>query len=154
MVETTTFDPGRAADFYPSNALLIVQQAGALCLRDRDGVQEVLLISGLRTGSWGIPKGHVEDGELTWETVEREAFEEAGVVGTVRRLPMGGYFYSKSIGAQTFQVCVHCVDVLEQAPDYPEKNLRRVEWVPLETAVRMVTRRGLRRLLQDIRDGG
>lgn len=152
MVETTAFDHVKTTNFYPSNALIIVPQAGALCLREKDGVQEVLLISSLRTGSWGIPKGHIETGEPAWGTVEREAYEEAGVVGTARRVPIGGYFYSKSTGEETYYVRVHCLDVREQALEYPEKHLRKVEWVPLETAIRLVTRRGLRRLLQDVRD--
>jgi len=153
MIEASALEPTGAVDFHPSYAMTIVAQAGALCLRDNGGVQEVLLISSLRTGSWGIPKGHIEAGETAWNTVEREAFEEAGVVGTARRLPLGGYFYSKSSGDETYYVRVHCLDIREQATEYPEKGFRSVEWVPLDAAIRLVTRRGLRRLLQDVRDG-
>lgn len=153
MVETTSLDHAKTANFRPSNALFLIQQAGALCRREKDGVQEVLRISSLRAGNWGIPKGHIETGETAWSTVEREAFEEAGIVGTARRLPIGGYFYSKSAGEETYYVCVHCLDVREQALEYPEKHLRQVAWVPLDIAEKHVTRRGLRRLLQDVRDG-
>jgi 8-oxo-dGTP pyrophosphatase MutT (NUDIX family) len=152
MVEIATLDPGKGIAFRPCNMLDIVEQAGALCLRDNGGVQEVLVISSLNTDRWGIPKGHVDPGEPFWMTAQREAFEEAGVVGTAGRWPIGGYFYRKSTGDQTFYVRVHRVEVREHAPDYPERNLRAVRWAPIEDAVSTVTRRGLRRLLQGISD--
>lgn len=46
---------------------------------------EVLLISSRRTGDLGIPKGHMESGETANEGAAREAFEEAGVRGTVTK---------------------------------------------------------------------
>jgi 8-oxo-dGTP pyrophosphatase MutT (NUDIX family) len=153
MLEANAFDPSTSTAIYVSGPLVIVEQAGALCLRDNGVVREVLLISSLNTGRWGIPKGHIEPGEPIWTTAEREAYEEAGVLGTARKASIGGYFYRKSTGDQTFCVRVHCVDVHDYSAEYPEQNLRTVRWVPLQVAASAVTRRGLRRLLQDIIDG-
>ena len=125
------------------------RQAGALCLRDSGGVREVLLISSLDLVRWGIPKGHIEPDEPIWITAEREAFEEAGIVGTAERSPIGGYFYRKSLEDQTYFVRVHRLDFKMNAVDYPEKNLRTVAWVPLEIAMSIVSRHGLRKLLRD-----
>jgi 8-oxo-dGTP pyrophosphatase MutT (NUDIX family) len=153
MIETAPSDPGRETAFCPSSPLPIVEQAGALCLRDNDGVREVLLIRSLNTGRLGIPKGHIEPDEPIWSTAEREAFEEAGIVGTAHKAPLGAYFYRKSVGDQIFFLRVYLVDVQECATDYPEKSLRSVNWMPLSTAAKAVSRRGLRKLLLKIADG-
>ncbi|MCL2144959.1 MAG: NUDIX domain-containing protein [Endomicrobia bacterium] len=38
-----------------------------------------LLIKSKRSGRWGFPKGHIEEGETGIETAKREIFEETGI---------------------------------------------------------------------------
>jgi 8-oxo-dGTP pyrophosphatase MutT (NUDIX family) len=55
--------------------------AGGIVYRRIGGAIEVALI---RTGKrWGLPKGHVEDGESLQQAACREVFEETGLEGEV-----------------------------------------------------------------------
>ncbi|WP_409995386.1 NUDIX domain-containing protein [Rhizobium leguminosarum] len=43
-----------------------VAQAGAFCYRkSENGGLEILFVGSRRNGRWGIPKGHVDDGEAS-----------------------------------------------------------------------------------------
>ena len=150
MIDAPTFKPERDAFTQLAEDAFFVEQAGALCLRKRQGVTEVLLVGSLRTGRWGIPKGHLEENETTRAAAEREAFEEGGVRGIISPSPVGGYFYRKSTESGILHVRVHLIEVQECLSDYPEKSLRNARWVPLETAAITVARHGLRKLLLDV----
>ncbi|MEX2745609.1 NUDIX hydrolase [Rhizobium mongolense] len=73
-----------------------IEQAGAICIRRmRTSRPEVLLVSSRRNGRWGLPKGHIEPNENSKTTAEREAFEEAGVLGSADAEPFGSFHYFK-----------------------------------------------------------
>src|SRR5579862_3627679 len=56
-----------------------LKAAGAVCyLQDKKKIFFLLLRSA-KTGEWGPPKGHMDEGETEIETASREIFEEAGV---------------------------------------------------------------------------
>ena len=130
----------------------IVRQAGALCLRKRRGedVVEVLLVRSLRDGSWGIPKGHIEPGETSRDTMLREAFEEAGAAGEATGEVVGSFTYWKEGSPILYNVAVHVLNVKEMAERFPEKQIRRLQWVPVAAASREVARRGLANILLDL----
>jgi 8-oxo-dGTP pyrophosphatase MutT (NUDIX family) len=61
-----------------------VEQAGTICISRSDGHDpRVLLVSSRRNGGWGLPKDHVEPGETHRLAAAREAFEEAGIRGSM-----------------------------------------------------------------------
>ncbi len=66
--------------------------AGGVIYRRRDDQVEVALI---HTGKrWGLPKGHVEEGERVEETAVREVREETGLLGKLdRKLGQISYTY-------------------------------------------------------------
>ena len=70
-------------------------QVGAVCLRNRKGRREVLMISSLDTGRWIIPKGWPMRGRSLAGAALREAWEEAGIRGHVRHEPLGSFTYDK-----------------------------------------------------------
>jgi len=71
---------------------LEVQQAGAICWRhDKKDLEPILLVGSKRNGRWGLPNGHVDPGETTDAAAAREAFEEAGVSGSVERTVFGSF---------------------------------------------------------------
>ena len=72
-----------------------LQQVAALCWRRRKGTVEVLLVTSRETRRWVIPKGWPMDGLADYNAARREAFEEAGVEGHMRREPLGTFFYEK-----------------------------------------------------------
>jgi 8-oxo-dGTP pyrophosphatase MutT (NUDIX family) len=150
MIESPAFECGDTTARHPSQLPAISQQAGAMCLRSHAGVREVLLISGLNSDRLGIPKGHIEPGEISWTTAEREAFEEAGILGAAQKLPIGRYFYRKSIGEEGYQMNVHRLHVHRSLSEYPEKLQRSVQWISSEAAVQAASRVGLQRLLRNI----
>lgn len=71
------------------DGLMRSTSCGALAWRVRDGKLEVLLIKQFsHKDAWGIPKGHVKDGETLEQCALREVKEEAGVAVTLGlRLP-------------------------------------------------------------------
>ena len=61
-----------------------VRQAGAVAVRNRDGVTEVLIVRAKKDPShWIFPKGHIELGESEETAAARELKEEAGVIGSI-----------------------------------------------------------------------
>lgn len=119
------------------------QQYAALCFRKRkkQAAPEVLLVTSRDTGRWVIPKGWPMRGKKSHTVAEREAYEEAGVKGTVSREPVGYYSYHKGMNGGlkiNCRVQVHALEVKELLKDFPEKGTRRLEWVSCEEAAARV----------------
>jgi 8-oxo-dGTP pyrophosphatase MutT (NUDIX family) len=110
-------------------------QAAALCLRIVDGKPQILLVSNKAGTRWGIPKGHIEPGETSYQAACREAFEEAGVLGVVSHTSIGHYRYSKSNETRRRKVTVHVLRVETCLDAFPEATLRASRWLsPVEAA--------------------
>lgn len=130
----------------------LVEQAGAICLRKinvRKKV-ELLLIGSLRNGRWGIPKGHIEPGETSWDAAEREAFEEAGIKGTAMERVIGSFVYAKDRSPVRYQVAVHLVHVRAIVRDFPEKDRRKMKWVPIDVASQEVAQIPLGQIIRNL----
>jgi 8-oxo-dGTP pyrophosphatase MutT (NUDIX family) len=54
------------------------KSCGAIVFRKHQDKPKFLLIQH-RSGHWGFPKGHVEDGETEQQTAVREVYEETGL---------------------------------------------------------------------------
>lgn len=130
----------------------VIQQVGALPYRLRDdGAVEVLLITSRDTGRWVIPKGNPMRGLAGHEAAAREAYEEAGAVGTACPTSLGHFRYLKrrTQGDTTAEVSVYPLVVREQAGDWPERGQRRVKWFPVGEAADAVAEGGLKRLIRN-----
>ena len=126
-------------------------QAAALCLRDSRKGCEVLLVSSLRTRRWILPKGWPMKGRTLAGAALQEAWEEAGVVGTVEETSCGHYTYGKMRKGGLRLACrveVFRVHVTHLARNYPEARRRKRQWMPLEAAAREVHEPELKALLQ------
>ncbi|GGA81950.1 hypothetical protein GCM10011491_06670 [Brucella endophytica] len=127
-------------------------QVGALVWRDNSGRLEVLLITSRGTGRWIIPKGWPQVGKTLPQAALREAYEEAGVRGTVATRTVGSYPYEKSdIPHDTdsaFIVDVFPVHFSHQEQDYPEYGERRAEWMSPEEAAARVDEPELKTILR------
>jgi len=130
------------------------RQVAALCWRGGPA-PEVLLITSLNSRRWIIPKGWPDAGQTAAESAAREAFEEAGVTGTVGAEPVGLYHYlkEKKDGGMPCRVEVFALHVTRQAEDYPEKGLRVLAWVSPDQAAARVVEPALRQILRDFRNG-
>ncbi len=100
-----------------------IRQAAALPLRGG----RACVITSSNGKRWVIPKGLIEPGQTAGETALQEAWEEAGLVGTLHSEPVGSYLYEKY--ARTYHVIVFVMDVTESAPEWPEQTFRRRSWV-------------------------
>jgi 8-oxo-dGTP pyrophosphatase MutT (NUDIX family) len=117
-------------------------QTGALPWRlaPKNGI-EVLLVTGRRSGKWTIPKGWPMPGKSLAEAAEQEAFEEAGVKGTIDPRPIGTFRHVKQLniaGDIEVDIVVHPLWVDRQLEKWPELGQRKRKWFkPKEAAKRV-----------------
>lgn len=127
-----------------------LRQCAALPFRVIDGRTEVLLITSRETRRWIVPKGWVEKDTKPDRMAAREAFEEAGVVGTVVKPPYGTYRYGKRLTSTktvTCDVTVYLLRVEEELEDWPEKDQRERAWMAPGAAAMAVGENGLVEML-------
>ncbi len=98
-------------------------QYAALCYRKREGrALEILLITGRDTDRWVIPKGWPMKGKSAHAVAAQEAFEEAGVKGECKRVPIGFYVYKKRMDhglSISCKVQVHPLQVSRLRKNFP-----------------------------------
>ena len=118
--------------------------------RGKEGDIDVLLISSRETGRWVIPKGWPIEGLAPSQSARREAFEEAGVDGTVAVEPLGSFRYAKRLrdgGNADVTVTVFALEVTGAHADWPEKGQRRLRWMACGEAAAAVAETELRQLI-------
>lgn len=117
-------------------------QTGALPWRlAGKGSIEVLLVTGRRSGRWTIPKGWPMPGKSLAEAAAQEAFEEAGVRGTVDPRPIGNFHHVKqlvAIGELQVNVLVHRLWVDQELEKWPELRQRKRKWFKIKEAAKRV----------------
>jgi 8-oxo-dGTP pyrophosphatase MutT (NUDIX family) len=99
------------------------RQAAALPVRRG----RVCLITSRNGKRFIIPKGWIESGQSAGETALQEAWEEAGLVGSLEREPIGTYLYEKD--GEGYHVTVFLMKVTSVAQDWPERDFRERSWV-------------------------
>ncbi|SDW15330.1 NUDIX hydrolase [Roseicitreum antarcticum] len=128
-------------------------QVAALCTRGEGSQLQVLMIRSLQTQRWIIPKGWpMEDRTLAGAALQ-EAWEEAGVQGTVSEETVGAYTYRKirknglpvPCRAQVFHV-----QVTGLADTFPEVKKRRRKWMRPQEAATVVAEADLATLLRSL----
>ncbi|WP_313602751.1 NUDIX domain-containing protein [Rhizobium sp.] len=128
----------------------VASQAAATFCRYNDRAElEVPLISSLDTGRWVIPKGNLNAKERSFHCAEREAFEEAGVVGNAKKQPVGFYVYLKDRVRPT-GVGVHLLRTRSTGQEFTERGARQLTWVHPSIAAGMVAEPQLSQLFGTI----
>lgn len=125
-------------------------QFGALCWRRRDEQTEILLITSRDTGRWIIPKGWPVKVASPARTAALEAWEEAGVRGTLAPASLGYFAYRKDLDGKDVVPCVvevFALEVAELAGEFPEKAERRRKWFAPEKAAKKVDEAELRSMI-------
>jgi 8-oxo-dGTP pyrophosphatase MutT (NUDIX family) len=107
-------------------------QYAALLYRSSNVRTEVMLVTSRESRRWIIPKGWPQKGKAPHRSAAREAFEEAGIVGTVGRRPIGSFAYKKRIKNGRLVACeVHVfpLKVKLQRKHWPERRERKWKWL-------------------------
>jgi 8-oxo-dGTP pyrophosphatase MutT (NUDIX family) len=120
----------------------IVKQAAAIPLRDG----RICVVTAVTGKGWVIPKGCQEEGHSEQETAKQEAWEEAGLIGTLSPQPVGSYQYEKA--GKLCQVAVFLMQVTEEADNWPERSQRERRWLPPAEAVSLILEPRLREVIQ------
>lgn len=117
-------------------------QTGALPWRlaGKDRI-EILLVTGRKSGKWTIPKGWPMPGKSLAEAAAQEAFEEAGVRGTVHPEPIGIFRHVKqqvAFGELEVNIVVYHLWVDRELPKWPELGQRKRKWFKPKDAAKRV----------------
>jgi 8-oxo-dGTP pyrophosphatase MutT (NUDIX family) len=119
------------------------------------GKMQVLLLTSRGTRRWVIPKGWPIRRLSPGATAAREAFEEAGLEGTiVSQTPIGRYVYEKDLGGGAnarVEVGVFLLRVSRQLENWPEQAERETQWFDPEQAADLVSEPGLAAILRSVR---
>ena len=129
-----------------------ILQVAALCYRPTDDGHEILLITSRGRGHWILPKGWPKNKKSSADTALLEAFEEAGIQGTVSETPIGEYHYDKTSKGGLMLNCVamvYEVAFVKMVKDFPEKGEREVKWFTPEAAAEAVSSPELATLLRN-----
>ncbi len=121
------------------------KQSGVIPYRQNNGTTEVLLITSMKKKKWIIPKGYIEFNLSPFESAKKEAFEEAGVLGSNETIEIGSYRVHKEIGVS--YVKVFSMEVIKILEDYPEKNHRKRKWYNVKDAIETVQNEDLAEVL-------
>ncbi|WP_204328711.1 NUDIX hydrolase [Rhizobium leguminosarum] len=132
-------------------------QYAAICFReaaDRDDRQiEILLITSRDSGRWVIPKGWPMRKKQAHEVASIEAWQEAGVRGSVRKKTWGSYLSMKKMEDGEIiptVVEVHLLHVEEMDDEFPERKQRVLRWFSPANAVSAVREPDLGELISKL----
>jgi 8-oxo-dGTP pyrophosphatase MutT (NUDIX family) len=108
----------------------------------------VCLITSRGGKRWVVPKGCLEPGKTAGQIALQEAWEEAGLLGTLEREPIGSYAYEKF--GNVYHVTAFVMEVTEARVDWPESLERDRIWLRPISALTRVDNLGLRRLMRKV----
>ncbi len=119
-----------------ANKQEICRQSGVIAYRYIDGELQVLLVTSKNNGRWTIPKGLVEDYLTPADSAAKEAYEEGGIEGVVKKNSVGSFRYRKL--NRLFDVEVFLMEVNNVLDDWPESSERKREWMSMHEAAERV----------------
>lgn len=118
--------------------------------RLKEGKLEILLVTSIKKKNWIVPKGYIEFNLTPFESAKKEAYEEAGVVGSNETVEVGQFINEKKSGKEL--VKVYTMEVDEELDDYPEKNLRKRKWFVYEEAIEKVQNNQIKNFLKKLKE--
>lgn len=121
-----------------------VRQAGVIPVYDG----RVCLVTSRSGRRWVLPKGRIDPGHTPSQAAEIEAWEEAGLVGSLDPDPAGSYLYEKY--DRGYHVLVFRMAVARVHDDWPERTERRRAWVSADEAAEWVEEPDLRAILRRV----
>lgn len=131
------------------------RQVAALPIRKSESGVEILLVTSRETGRWIIPKGWPSRRMPDHKAAAREALEEAGVKGDIKRRPIGTYRYFKRLteSFELIEVDVYLLEVERERKRFDEMSQRRKQWFSPKDASHQVLEPELATLLKGLGKG-
>ncbi len=124
------------------------KQSGVVPYRITSKGLRILLITSARKQNWTIPKGVVEPDLTPEESAVKEAFEEAGITGSIYAPSIGKYELNK--WGNTARIKVYLFKVKKVLDDWPEESFRTRKWMSVEGAASRVRNEDLREILESV----
>lgn len=118
--------------------------------RLNEGKLEILLVSSIRKKNWIVPKGYIEFNLTPFESAKKEAYEEAGVVGSNETVEVGQFIADKKNRKELIKV--YTMEVDEELNDYPEKNLRKRKWFTFDEAMEKVQNPQIKNFIKKLKE--
>ena len=114
----------------------VVQAAGGLVVRRRDGILEIALVHRPEHHDWSFPKGKLEVGEGFEDGALREVREETGLVCRIVRF-IGHTEYVDRKGRP--KAVAYWLMEATGGSFTPNLEVDELRWVPLDGAYRLLT---------------
>ncbi len=131
----------------------IERSAGGVVLRTIDGVVHALVIRDPYK-NWGLPKGHLEDGEGSGDAAMREVEEETGLCQVALGPELATIdWYFRAGGTLVHKFCAFYLMGSEVGDPVPQKDegITACEWVPLDEAENRISYDNAREVMQTAR---
>lgn len=130
-------------------------QSAAIPYRiDETGKVALLLVSSRTQGRWIFPKGKIGNRMIPRRSAEREAFEEAGVLGRIGREPVGSYRQPIGGGTDRGEVLVvhaFALRVTDELDVWQEMHQRQRKWFTIKEALRAVRDPEIKKMIRKFR---
>ncbi len=114
----------------------IVMAAGGIVVR-RGATPLFAVVCMRKRGDWVLPKGKLDDGETPLDAARREVLEETGHSASVQQY-LGTLAYP--LGERTKVVHFWHMEADGQPPQRLMKDIAEVAWLPLDQALKRLTR--------------
>jgi len=124
------------------------RQSGVIPIRARPGGFEVLAIKNRSGRQWIFPKGIVEAGMTPGESAMKEAYEEAGVRGSLGR--RAGEYKSRKWGG-TCRIAMFFLEDVSLLDSWPE-DFRKRKWIEVDEQLADRMHRDLRPITERLPD--
>lgn len=127
------------------------QQAGVLAFSGKVKKRRFWIVTSRRTQRWVLPKGGIDDGMSPSEAAAQEAFEEAGLIGTISPDSVGSYRLPKIRPPLiwTVQVALYPMKVTQVLDDWQESHQRQRKLVSVEEASELMFEQEIVQLVAD-----
>ena len=126
------------------------KSAGAVVFNEDSGITNFLLLN-YPAGHWDFPKGNIEKGEGSVETVRREISEETGITN-IEIIPSFSksvkYYYRRSTGLVRKKVIYLLVRAKTVDVTLSHEHINYA-WLELENAIKRVTYRNSKNILRE-----
>jgi 8-oxo-dGTP pyrophosphatase MutT (NUDIX family) len=119
----------------------VERSAGGVVVREIDGQPHILVIRDPYQ-NWGLPKGHLEDGERNGEAAMREVREETGLEDLVLGKELASIdWYFRAGGKLIHKFCAFYLMTSREGDPHPEaaEGITECVWLPLDEAAARIS---------------